>query len=183
MFAKSLSLLKTLRRMLPYGRVEIIPHHHCNFDGIPNPPAFRRPGWIGTKHWYPKMEGFDHDVYSVRQMNALNVASSYRQIGIGLNLRAERPESAFHIKINTGIKLINCIGFGIPSISSDEPAYREIGESCTIFAGLKDCAHWVTQLQNDEQLYHKIRENCLLNSSKFHISSILKKYEVLITSL
>lgn len=163
--------------------VEIIPHHHCNFDSIPNPNENRRPGWIGTLHWLPKIKSFDHDVYSVNRMTSQDTSNVYRQIGIGLNLRTKNNISANHAKFNTGIKLINCIGFGIPSVSSDEPAYREIGEDCTIFTDLQGSAHWVQELQINDQLYLKIRNNCLLKASKYHVSSILKMYEEMIKSL
>jgi hypothetical protein len=166
-----------------YGRVENIPHHHCNFSGVPNSQECRRPGWIGNLPWYPKLEGCDHDFYNVRKMSGNDVADAYRRIGIGLNLRSKRPDSDFHAEINSGIKLINCIGFGIPSVSSDEPGYHEVGEDCTIFSDLDGYLHWVHLLQNDEQLYHKIRQNCLRASSKFHISSILCQYCALIESL
>ena len=166
-----------------FGRVEVIPHHHCNFDGVSNPSECRRPGWIGTLHWYPQLNGFEHDIYNASGMSAADVAKAYRQIGIGLNLRAERPKSNFHVEVNTGIKLINCIGFGIPSISSDEPAYREVGEHCTIFSDINQCAHWIHELQNDGRIYQTLRENCQAESSKYHISSILNKYTSLIASL
>jgi hypothetical protein len=87
------------------------------------------------------------------------------------------------MEINSGIKLINCIGFGIPSISNDEPAYHEIGEDCTLFTDLEHCADKVYQLQTDCQLYRAMRENCLHKASSFHISSIVCKYKALIKSL
>jgi hypothetical protein len=166
-----------------YGRVEVIPHHHCNFSGVPNPQDCRRPAWIGNLTWYPKLEGIDHDLYNVRTMTGNDVAQAYRRIGIGLNLRRNCRQSDFHVEINSGIKLINCIGFGIPSVSSDEPAYHEIGEDCTIFADINEYVKCVHQLQEDEELYYRFRKNCLQASSKFHISSILKKYCSLIESL
>jgi hypothetical protein len=165
------------------GRIEVIPHHHCNFDNIPNPQQLRRPGWIGTLRWLPHIEGFDHDVYNVNQMTSVDVARAHRHIGIGLNLRAETFNTALHAEINTGIKLINCIGFGIPSISSDEPAYREIGGDCTIFTDLRGSAQWVHELQNNDQIYLTIRNNCLIKASAFHISSILEMYKTLLALL
>jgi hypothetical protein len=167
-----------------YGRVEMIPHHHCNFSGIPNSQECRRPGWIGTLHWYPKLEDIEHDFYDVRRMTVNDVISAHRRIGVGLNIRAKGLRKyAHHMEINSGIKLINCIGFGIPSISNDEPAYHEIGEDCTLFTDLEHCADKVYQLQTDSQLYRAMRDNCLHKASSFHISSIVCKYKALIKSL
>src|SRR3984957_21031751 len=44
-----------------YGRVEVIPHYHCNFTGKPNRPSLRRPVWIGARHWLPPLKGFEFD--------------------------------------------------------------------------------------------------------------------------
>jgi hypothetical protein len=189
-----------------YGRVELIPHHHCNFEGQPSDPANRRPAWIGSRHWLPAFEGFNYDTYFVEGMARAEVARSFRKTGIGLNFRGEAairdrvaltrhaatPEENqeyaktlynFHVVINSGIKLINCLGFGLPSVSSGEPAYLEIGEGCTIFSDLKDCAKWVRALQNDGDLYRDFRQRCLRRSKKFHIDAIAAKYRRLLESL
>jgi len=171
------------RKFQGYGRVELIPHHHCNFSGIPNSKDCRRPGWIGTMTWYPDLRAVSHDVYDVRKLSAPEVTEVYRNIGIGLNLRAYGSMRALHVNMNSGIKLINCIGFGIPSVSGDEPAYRELGNDCTLFTTLAQYPHSVHMLQNDEHLYHTIRQNCLQLSPQFHISSILNRYQTLINSI
>jgi len=88
-----------------------------------------------------------------------------------------------HLALNSGIKLINCIGFGIPSISSDEPAYHEFGEDCTIFSSIRGCAKWVRALQNDDDLYMDLRKKCLRQAKKFHIDTIAGQYKKLLESL
>ena len=189
-----------------YGRVEVLPHHHCNFDGRPNPPANRRPVWLGSRHWLPRLRGFAHDTHFVNGLTREDVVRVFRQTGIGLNLRGgtlfrhpeTRPAPAatraarrrrardrfdFHIAINSGIKLINCIGFGVPSLSSDEPAYHEMGPDCTIFSNLRDCPKWVRALQHDDDLYRELRRRCLRKSRRFHIDAIAEKYKMLLNSL
>jgi hypothetical protein len=176
-----------------YGRVSVIPHHHCNISGAPNPPGLRRPAWIGTRHWLPPFKGFACDFYNVQGMLRNDVVRAHRKIGIGLNFRNDKPAIYqskqqklmynFHVAINSGIKLINCIGFGIPSISSLEPAYHAIGKECTIFSDLKKCAHWVRALQNDEALYLDLRGKCLRKAKKYHLDTIAEKYRKLLLSL
>ncbi len=185
-----------------YGRVEVIPHHHCNFEGRPNPPDLRRPVWLGSRHWLPSLRGFAHDTHFIGGLTREDVVKIFRQTGIGLNLRgrkllrAQAPRPAgklrwrrvrdqfdFHIAINSGIKLINCIGFGIPSISSDEPAYHEMGANCTIFSTLRDCPRWVRALQQDDDLYRELRRCCLRRARRFHIDGIAEKYRILFNSL
>jgi hypothetical protein len=189
-----------------YGRVEVIPHYHCNFEGRPNPPGNRRPVWLGSHHWLPQIRGFAHDTHFINGLTREDVVKIFRQTGIGLNLRGgkmfqnqppgpvqagaarrghrrPRDQLNFHIAINSGIKLINCLGFGIPSISSDEPAYHEMGEDCTIFSNLRDCAKWVRALQHDDDLYRDLRQRCLRKSRRFHIDVIAEKYRKFFSSL
>jgi len=186
-----------------YGRVELIPHYHCNFEGTINPPGLRRPVWLGSRHWLPLIQGFPHETIFVENLRREDIVQVFRQTGIGLNLRGLRNLLRFanhtadrrkqlnftrkmfdkHIALNTGIKLINCLGFGIPSISSDEPAYHEFGENCTLFSNLRDCAKWVRALQHDDDLYSDLRRQCLRQGKKFHIDAIANKYRTLFASL
>jgi hypothetical protein len=176
-----------------YGRVVVIPHHHCNFANAPNPASIRHPAWIGCRHWLPALRGFKFDCYDVIGMDQQAVVAAHRKIGIGLNFRANRhlhfPDNHgrvlrnFHVAINSGIKLINCIGFGTPSISDDEPAYREIGSDCTIFSTRNKCANWVRELQNNDDLYAQIRNKCLRRATKYHLSTVASKYRQLLHSL
>jgi hypothetical protein len=189
-----------------YGRIEKIPHHHCNFEGTPNASILRRPVWLGTQGWLPRLRGFDHDMHFVGTMDREDVVGIFRKTGIGLNLRGvsglkNHPVKAghfvrprehrrlvrtileMHLVLTSGIKLINCIGFGIPSISTDEPAYREIGEEYTIFSSIKDCSKWVRALQSDHELYMAFRKKCLRKAKDFHIDTIALKYKTLLAAL
>ncbi len=177
-----------------YGRCKVIPHYHCNLSGKPNPlPRTRRPAWIGSDYWKPHLEGFAFDSYDVKGMSRDDVIRAHRQIGIGLNFRNPRPpifwknhqklRYRFHVAINSGIKLINCVGFGIPSVSDQEPAYHEIGADCTIFASLKKCAKWVRALQNDDELYLDLRKKCLRRAAHYHFDTVIEKYRKFLTAL
>jgi hypothetical protein len=37
------------------GRVVVIPHQHCNYENHSHLPLHRRPGWIGNRHWQPRL--------------------------------------------------------------------------------------------------------------------------------
>jgi hypothetical protein len=165
------------------GRIEIIHHYHCNFEADPNLLSGRHPAWIGLPHWLPQLDGFEYDVYDVSCMNRETVASAYRKTGIGLNLRAQKEDTDFHAAISSGIKLINCIGFAIPSISGPEPSYTELGRDCTLFSPNNDCSNLVHLLQNDDALYMQLRQNCIAAAPQFHIATIANKYRALIDSL
>jgi hypothetical protein len=189
-----------------YGRVEVIPHYHCDFTGRPNRPGLRRPVWLGARHWMPPLAGFDFDAHAVEGLTRAQVVRIFRQTGIGLNLRIGRAQYNpprrfakladphqraqalrdffdFHLAVNSGIKLINCLGFGVPSISSDEPAYREFAPECTIFSGLKNCAKWIHALQEDQALYNDLRKKCLQKARDFHIDTVARRYKLFLQSL
>lgn len=180
-----LASTETVRRMLGGRdrRIEVIPHYHCNFEGEPNPLNGTHPGWIGQIHWYPKLQGFEHSVHDISGASRSDVTAAYRGVGIGLNLRAQKPGTELHAQINAGIKLINCIGFGLPSISSREHPYLELGGEYTLFADSLDCAPLVRQLQDDKDLYRELRSNCMARARDFHVDSIARKYRDFIGSL
>ena len=159
-----------------YGRTAMIPHRHRNFSGEPNHQGIRRPCWIGSAYWRPALPGLDHDAYFTDHMTAQQVAEAHRRTGIGLNFRKPAASHDIHAALNSGIKLINCIGYGIPSVSADEPAYREFGAHCTIFAELEDCAKWVRELQNNDSLFNDLRQKCIERASLFHINTIAEHY-------
>lgn len=165
------------------GKIDLIPHYHCNFDGRPNPADLRRPAWIGQAHWYPPLAGFEHSVHDISGAGRDEVVAAYRTAGIGLNLRAAVNGTMTHSILNAGIKLINCIGFGIPSISAVEPPYQEIGEGCTIFTDTIDCADLVRRLRDDSALYDELRMNCLRRAPSFHIDAIAQRYREFVAAL
>ena len=80
-----------------------------------------------------RMGTLDHVAFFVDGAEANQIRQLYRRIGIGLNLRRRACGYEQHVASNSGIKLINCCGFGIASVSEPEPAYLEIGDGCTIF--------------------------------------------------
>jgi hypothetical protein len=189
-----------------YGHVEVIPHYHCNFTGRPNPPNLRRPVWLGARHWRPHLSGFDYDAYAVEGLRRAEVVRIFRRTGIGLNLRIPRTQYhaprrfakitdparraqalrdffEFHLAVNSGIKLINCLGFGVPSVSSDEPAYREFAPDCTLFSTLKNCAKNVRALQEDDALYRELRKKCLKRAGDFHVDTIARRYKLFLQTL
>jgi hypothetical protein len=169
-----------------YGSIYIIPHHHCNFSGIPNPIKPRiKPTWIGSQEWLPEDLQVDVEFYNSKQMDSEAVIDAYRNSTILLNVRASRSitseSTSEHIKINPGVKLINSIGFGVPSLSNDEPAYREIGSDCTVFVKNEECKEWVLRLQQDDALYTRLRNNCILKAPDFSLPNIAKKYMEFLT--
>lgn len=165
-----------------YNPVMIVPHYHCNFSGTPNPPNLRRPGWVGSSRWYPPTLDFDHEIYDVRGMTRCDIEVAYRTIGIGLNLRTCVDEAYIHSLYSSGVKLINCIGFGIPSVSTDELAYREFGDACTLFTSLKNARKTVEYLQGNPEAYESLRHQCIRSADQFHIDTIMQKYRNIIAS-
>jgi hypothetical protein len=165
------------------GRVELTPHYHCNFEGTFNSGSSRRPVWVGSPHWLPPFAGFDFDVCDSTELERESVAAAYRGAGIGLNLRALRPGVRWHLALNSGIKLLNCLGFGIPSISCREPAHLEFGRGCTVFGSIDETAALVVRLQSEPAWYDDLRAAAQERASRFHINSIAGIYRELFAGM
>lgn len=171
------------QRFQHLGDVRVIPHHHCNFTNRPNSAGQRTAYWIGNHTWYPNLANVPHEKFFIRGMERPQVARIFRKAGMMLNFRAEGFGVKEHVQLNSGIKLINSIGFGLPSVSSDEPAYNEIGPECTVTCSLTDCAEWVDILTNDREFYEALRRRCLAKASTYHINAIAGRYRQMLKSL
>lgn len=155
-------------------RTVLIPHHHLN-NADPNPPDLQTPGWVGWREWYPAIE-VDHEVHYVDGADAAHVRRIYRTIGIGLNLRRRGKNYEQHVASNSGIKLINCFGFGIASVSEPEPAYVEIGDGCTLFTTLESAREDVLRLGRDSALRMRLRRAALARAGDFSLSRVAHLY-------
>ncbi len=163
------------------GDVRVIPQHHCNFSGVPNPADLpRRPAWVGRPFWCPDFGDLGVNIHDSNVLGVEGVIAVYRRMGLALNVRRQRPESELHLALNDGGKLMNTMAFGIPSISSDEPAYHEFGEGCTVFAPLSGIPAAVSALQRNDKLYESIRNEGLERAKSFHISAMLRLYKELL---
>ena len=165
------------------GPVTVIPHHHCNMDGYENVQSPEKIAYIGNEHWYPELQGIAHERYFIHGWTREQVVAAYRNVGIAINLRKSSLLAAQHVQMNSGIKLINCLGFGIPSVSAEEPAYREIAPECTIFTDVDGCADVLEALKRNQDFYIEMKSRCLQRSNEFHIDQIVNKYRMLIKSL
>jgi hypothetical protein len=165
------------------GIVEVIYHHHCNFSSVPGFPAHRRAGWIGHPYWCPNIPNLVFDRYNAFGMKHGDVVTAHRRIGIGLNIRSHNVGHDFHSFINSGIKLINCIGFGLPSVSAREAPYLEINGRFTLFSKEQDYAKSVRLLQNNHNSYQELRQACIANAERFHLCTIADHYRKLIETL
>jgi hypothetical protein len=171
----TLASTKASLRALGCGQGTVIPHHHLN-DGPPNPLEPTVPGWVGWSGWYPELTGLEHRTFFVDDADSPALRDVYRQIGIGLNLRRRSEEYEQHVAINSGIKLINCMAFGIASVSEREPAYVELGEGCTLFTTAETWTDDVARLQRDQRLRKKLRKRGLKRASDFRLERVAKLY-------
>jgi hypothetical protein len=179
------------------GRVAVIPHYHCNIERVMSVADSSRIAYLGSEHWYPKLADIPHATYFADRWTREEVAAAYRQIGLAINYRHmgeiearflkdprdARPDAQVHVRLNSGVKLINCLGFGIPSVSPPEPAYLEFGAGCTVVSLFEDFPKAVRDLSADREKYAALKARCLERAEEFHIDTIIRAYQKLLFSL
>jgi len=162
------------------GRTEVIPHPHCNVSRAMNPDRTNPVQWIGNRDWIVRMPGVE---VVTGWPNNFRVAENYRRAGILANYRKHTLVSETHVPLNSGIKLINCIGFGIPSVSDAEPAYMEYGEGCAVFCKIEEAPEQIERLKKDAGLRKQLRDNCAKKAEGFHIHAICARYKRFLENL
>lgn len=160
-----------------------IPHAFTPFATIIPTPNVKNGYWIGSLQWKPIIP-FNHVTINTDNISQQYLHENYKKAGVLLNLRADNLKALFHARINSGIKLINAIGYGIPSItSSTEPWVKEIGEDCTIISHKQNWAKDFSLLTSDNALYEQIKSNCLKIRDRYSLENIKGKYLNLFNSL
>ena len=165
--------------------VHVIPHHHSNFENDPNP--VRGPKtvlWMGTRKWYPSLDGVEHEFVETTGLTLAEIHHHYRRADILVHHRNAGPARYVeHVRLNPGAKLINAIGYGLPSISPAEPAFEEIGVQCTILATSGEVGRWVRELKRSTTLYDEIRGRCIARAPAYSLDRVAAQYADLLESI
>lgn len=157
----------------------VIPHHHCNVERVG--ASGDEILWIGGIEWMPAFDTTRVRVVDTTALTVEAVAAAYRRARVVLNLRrVERAPDVLHSRLASGIKLINAIGFGLPSLCSDEPAYREIGPDCMLLADATAVADTLDRLLGDPVLERTLRANARARAERYHRDAIAARYAQLL---
>jgi glycosyltransferase involved in cell wall biosynthesis len=155
------------------GARYVVPHHHCNVDRVP--AAGDAVLFVGGVHWRPEL-GVPFEIVDTTAIALPALRAAYARAHVLVNLRVDSPAAAAHARLASGIKLINAIGFGVPSVSAREPAYDEIGPDCTLFATPATAADAIRTLQRDPALHAELRRRCLARADAYHLDAICARY-------
>lgn len=160
--------------------VQVIAHHHANFENI-RPPARggKNPvlGYVGhRRHWsanhFVTRLGFE--IYTDFEFPA-NLAESYGHIDIGFAFRKDAQK----VRFNSSLKLLNFMSFGIPSVVCPEIAYLEVanhGREC-LFAHDKEAfTEMLRFLAAHERFRQQMGQRAFKRAADFHISKIAEHY-------
>ncbi|MEO8486156.1 MAG: hypothetical protein ABI585_07425 [Betaproteobacteria bacterium] len=164
-----------LRPRVGHAPGDVIPHHHCNVDRVAAEGV--EVLWIGGIEWLPTLEGSGLRVLDSTGLTLDALAAAYRSARVLLNLRrVERPQDVLHCRLASGIKLINAIGFGLPSLCSDEPAYREIGPDCMLLTDAAGMRSTLEMLLGDTALEQELRSRARARAELYHLDAIVARY-------
>lgn len=165
--------------------VDIAPHHHFNSDGKKNTVKKDWPlsiGYVGDeKYWkFNKyIESFKgHKI--IKDIDYNNLHLIYSSLDIASAARSDKQKSS----LNSNLKLLNYMSYGIPCVASPESSYLEIarhGEECLFAQNNKEFLSFTDLLINDYELRLAISEKAYKSAKKFHISNIIKIYKKILS--
>jgi len=159
------------------GNKWIIPHHHCNFKSVRANPKDKTLLWVGREHWKPNLDTLNIKYVNVKNIDIIKLIELLQNSYIGINFRGKKLDTDDHIKINPGVKAINFMGFGVPSLSpQNEPAYQEWGSDGTIYCAEVELIRFVQKLLDDKEYYKKWSNKAFLKGKEFHIDKISNLY-------
>ena len=142
-----------------------------------------------------KMKGInlsedDHKLYSeevqsltdkiIKDIDYDNLHSIYSSLDIASAARSDKQKSS----LNSNLKLLNYMSYGIPCVASPESSYLEIarhGEECLFAQNNKEFLSFTDLLINDYELRLAISEKAYKSAKKFHISNIIKIYKKILS--
>lgn len=160
-------------------RVEILPHHHCNFRNerilIKNSKDLVI-GYIGDKTHYKKIKFLEKHFENFKSYRSFdNLVEKYKSIDVGTAWRNDKLK----VKYNSNLKLINYMSFGIPSVVNYENGFSEIGShgyNCLFAIDKEDLILNIKYLIENYDLRKKISDCAFETSKSFHISIVANKY-------
>tara|TARA_B100000902_G_scaffold252527_1_gene238923 strand:+ start:320 stop:1189 length:870 start_codon:yes stop_codon:yes gene_type:complete len=163
----------------------IIPHHHYNSSGKKNTVKRNGPlsiGYVGDKQYWKynkHIERFqEHKI--IKDIDYDNLHSIYSSLDIASAARGDKQK----LSLNSNLKLLNYMSYGIPCVASPESSYLEIarhGEECLFAQNNKEFLSFTDLLLNDYELRLKISENAYKSAKKYDISNIIKIYKKIIS--
>ncbi len=161
------------------NRIEILPHHHCNFKNeritIKNNQNLII-GYIGDKTHYKKIKFLHRNFKNFQAfINFDNLSEKYKSIDIGVGYRTDEKK----IRFNSNLKLLNYMSFGIPSVINYEHGFSEIGNhgvNCLFAINKKELIQNIEYLINNIDLRIKLSRNAFESAKKYHITEVSKLY-------
>ena len=180
LFVGSKSAERGLTGQLP---TYVVPPHHCNLRNRVVAPDRKRGRitWIGSEQWLPKdLVNSSVNVHTILCASAESLESMYGEADLLLNVRrrdeANEKHYVRHTALNPGTKLINAVGFGIPSVTEWEPWVEEVAPGCTAICEPGDGLATAARVLQDDQLYERMRLNCLKTAAAYSIETIAGRY-------
>jgi len=164
-----------------------VPHHHCNFDEV-RIPAGREPatlGYVGGRVNWPPVRRLIRSLpypHIAHTSGEKTLVDAYCSIDVGVAWRMEEGK----ISYNSGVKLINFMSFGIPSVLAPETGYLELsrhGECCLYAHSREEYTMLVRELAGSPALRRRMGDEGFENARRYHIRHIVEEYRALLESL
>jgi len=184
-----------LVKVLDRKDVNLIPHHHCNFDREVRPDRpVKVVGIMGMKN------AFQHPIDDVRKRlremglelkyepdywdfykeDRQKIVDFYKDIDIQIVWRPSGWSPRYGY-LRSPLKLSNAGSFGIPTVSFPEPDYVKewSGADCIYENNIDDFFRWVKMLKESEHFYRAYAKGAYRKAEKYHISNMDQYYSKL----
>lgn len=174
----------TRRFAVPATRV---PHHHCNFDEV-RIPAGREPatlGYVGGRVNWPPVRRLIRSLpfpSIAHTSGEKTLVEAYCSIDVGVAWRMEEGKQSY----NSGVKLVNFMSFGIPSVLSAETGYLELSlhwQACAYAQTKAEFTDLVREIAGNAALRRRMGEEGFEAARRYHIRYIIEEYRALLESL
>ena len=164
-----------------FKKTYLIPHHHFNATNKKNTIKKKGPlniGYVGDKKFW-KFNKFiqrfkEHTI--IKDINFNNLHQVYSSLDVATAARKDSNK----LSLNSNLKLLNYMSYGIPCVASPESSFLEIarhGKECLYAQNDKEFLLFTDLLLNDYKLRKEISCNAHKVAKNFTKANVIKIYK------
>lgn len=161
----------------------LIPQHHCNFERAKHYGRcindYCRVGMIGTREaFYHLPVDIDEKLDNIG-MKLIRFYNFFRRedvVNFYLDIDIQIVWRPYHKSLSNPLKIVNGLGFGIPTVALKEDAFSELDGFYIPVHNEDQLISKLDILGSSARMYEDFSAICLQKSEEYHIDRIAKMY-------